>query len=1459
MKRLYRILRSIIVSLLSLAAGIPIFLYLLLWLGPVHEKIRTTAVTELSTLLGADVTIERLRILPFTRIELENIAVTYRGDTLLTSDAVNAGISGRNLLMRGRIVITDVELMGPRICLNRDSVSAPLNAAPVLARLKGNGSKQPSKFSLAVHTVVIRGGRASYDVISAKTKPEGQFDPMHISLSDLNADLTAPRISNNDIRISLKRLSLREHSGLRVKRLSANVTLADSILTVGDLGINLDMTGLHFADMALDLRSRRIGTISLLRGSAIYPGDLAPLYAPLASLPAPIMADASVTLLRDSISIASLNISVPDHTLNLAARADATNSEADVHALDLGVSGDFMAETIGLFTPLKPGVRQILNSMGNISFTGSGSWKKPAGASLKGLLATDVGTADIDAALNRHRLHGSVETSDLDLATLIPGKKLGRADISAMFDLSPAEGTASIYAGSLGWNGHDFKEIAASANYDGKRYGALVSVDDSLATATAGLLLDLTPGAIEAAVNADIDALSPAAFGILQKYDGHTLSAHITARSAGPEPYMQKGEVNITGMRFVDATGNGLVEHPIRLSADLVSEVNSVTLSSDFIDASAVGSISLPALGPALANMLADALPQYFTPQPADTTLRANDFTLTATIHDNAPLLDFINLPFRMLYPASIAARVSQTDGYADMTLSAPYLQKGSSLIAHTSLSATLGSKAALKAHTVMPSKFGDMTLDLDAGLADGRGNIAFSFSNNKELKHYGGRFDIAVKPLREGADINILPGSLTLGNVDWSVEPAFIGVRGKSAIVNGLSIQRPGQELTIRGSVSQFPDDRLTIKLDNINLDYIFQTLQMAETVQFGGDASGTVTASALLSPEPILQTNDLYAKNFSYGHCVMGDARVRSRWNNETRGIEISADVTNSATDGLTRVDGVIYPLSSELDFHFKAHHTPVGFLRTFMSSWASGVGGTASGHCHLYGNFKLVDMTGDFMAEDFALTVGFTNVTYYATDSIHIRPGIIDLNGITVRDHTGRTGKLNGSLTHDLFQNARFDFRVSELDRILVLDTRPTDENDRWYGTIRANGTVGIKGIPGKVSISADASTAPGSEFTFVLTDAASAAEYTFLTFRDVTSRQITDTIEARPGSPELDRIMRERVAKAAELADASNYEFDLQVDVTPDARMNLIMDPNAGDRITGNGAGHIGVVYGSTNDEMRLYGDYRIDKGDYNFSLQDIILKNFTISNGSEVSFHGDPMDAQLDISAVYQVNANLSDLDESFLNDKEVQRTNVPVYAVLNVNGSLQEPIISFDLDFPTLTSDVKRKVKSIVSTDEMMNRQIIYLLALNRFYTPDYMNATKGNDLMSVASGTISSQLSNLLGQLSDKISVAPSVRTESGDFSDVEFDVALSSTLLNNRLLLNGNLGYRDKALNNNQFIGDFDVEYLLNRQGNWRLKAYNHFNDRNLYVKTALTTQGLGLVFKHDFDRLFRRPSQK
>ena len=382
-----------------------------------------------------------------------------------------------------------------------------------------------------------------------------------------------------------------------------------------------------------------------------------------------------------------------------------------------------------------------------------------------------------------------------------------------------------------------------------------------------------------------------------------------------------------------------------------------------------------------------------------------------------------------------------------------------------------------------------------------------------------------------------------------------------------------------------------------------------------------------------------------------------------------------------------------------------------------------------------------------------------------------------------------------------------------------------------------------------------TAPRSRFTFVLSDAEEASEYSFITFHDRDQQLQPHEVEAVQDTvPEIVRLLTAQVQHSEESV-PTHYNIDLQGDITPDAQLVIVMDPVGGDQIKATGRGNLRMTYNDAN-EMTMFGKYVLDKGNYNFTLQDIIIKDFIIKDGSSISFQGDPYAAVLDIEAVYALNANIRDLDESFASDKEINRTNVPVHALLRARGPMSQPDISFDLAFPTLTTDAYRKVRSIISTDEMMNQQIVYLLALNRFYTPEYTGATRsGGELTSVASSTLSSQLSSLLGKMSDNWSISPNFRSDKGDFSDMEVDLALSSQLLNNRLLFNGNFGYRDNTYNtrSSNFIGDFDIEYLLNSRGTLRLKAYNHFNDQNYHVRNALTTQGVGIVWKHDFNKPF------
>ena len=295
----------------------------------------------------------------------------------------------------------------------------------------------------------------------------------------------------------------------------------------------------------------------------------------------------------------------------------------------------------------------------------------------------------------------------------------------------------------------------------------------------------------------------------------------------------------------------------------------------------------------------------------------------------------------------------------------------------------------------------------------------------------------------------------------------------------------------------------------------------------------------------------------------------------------------------------------------------------------------------------------------------------------------------------------------------------------------------------------------------------------------------------------------------------------------------------------------MDPIAGDYISGKGFGNIRTEYYNKGD-IKMFGNYQINQGVYKFSLQEIIRKDFTIQNGSEISFNGNPLDANLNIQAIYTVNsASLNDLlpDASQI----VQQPNVKVNCNMFLSGALIKPTIKMEIKLPNENDEVQTLVRNYINSDEQTNMQILYLLSIGKFYTAENVNSAQSSNVMpSVLASTLSGQLNNMLSQILNYSNWNIGTNLSTGDkgWTDLEVEGLLSGQLLNNRLLINGNFGYRDNPMANTNFIGDFQAEWLLTRSGDIRLKAYNETNDK-YYTRTNLTTQGFGVMYKKDFNR--------
>jgi hypothetical protein len=123
--------------------------------------------------------------------------------------------------------------------------------------------------------------------------------------------------------------------------------------------------------------------------------------------------------------------------------------------------------------------------------------------------------------------------------------------------------------------------------------------------------------------------------------------------------------------------------------------------------------------------------------------------------------------------------------------------------------------------------------------------------------------------------------------------------------------------------------------------------------------------------------------------------------------------------------------------------------------------------------------------------------------------------------------------------------------------------------------------------------------------------------------------------------------------------------------------------------------------------------------------------------------------------------------------------------------------------------------------------------------------------MQSLLSGTISQQINTLLGNIinNNNWNFGANISTGDEGWNNAEYEGTLSGRLLDNRLQINGQFGYRDNPNATTSFIGDFDIRYLLYPNGNLAVKVYNQTNDR-YFIKNSLNTQGVGLILKKDFN---------
>ena len=1429
---------------------------------------------ELSDLLNTRVTIGRINIGLLNRIIIDDVLLDDQDEQEMLKVTRLSAKFDIMPFFKGKISISSVQLFGFNINLQKKTPDSPPNFKFVLDAFASNDTvKKDNSLDLRINSILIRRGRMAYHVLSEEETP-GKFNAKHIHLQNIIANISLKALSKDSINLGIKRLSLDEKvSGFSLKKMSLKLVANSRQTSIDNFAIELPETSLKLDTIhliydslkAFDRFTEQVRFSFRTLPSQITLKDISPFLPALSHFKEPISLDMEVKGTVNQLTCSHLEITADNRQFRLKGDVALQDLSHPQDAYVFGTLSELTATTRGVGFLVRNlshdynGVPPVLERLGNVSFRGevSGYFTDIV---TYGQLHTDLGGVNMDLKLSSDKskglfaYSGAVKTTDYKLGKLLANEQLGEITFNLdvhgrhVTDRLPVVELKGLIA-SVDYSRYRYENITLDGEYKQGGFNGKVALDDPNGSIYLNGDVNVSSRIPTFNFQAIINKLRPHDLNLTSKYPDTEFSLKLRANFTGGSVDEMIGEINVDSLEFMSPEKQYFMNN-MNIRASKQNNENQLRLTSEFLTASVEGKFQYHTLPASILNIMRKYVPSLILPpkKPIEThnnfqfdihiyntDILSTIFDIPLTVYTHSTLKGYFNDPLQRLRVEGYFPRLQYKNNF---------IESGMILCENPS-----DHIRALMRLTNLKKK-GAVNLSLDAQAKDDNISTTLNWGNSAAVT-YSGQLAAVAKFLRtEGekpllkAMVEVKPTDIILNDTLWQIHPSQVVVDSGKVDVNNFYFSHQDRYVRINGRLSDNPQDSVKVDLKDINMGYVFDIASISDDVNFEGDATGTAYASGVFK-KPVMNTR-LFIKNFSLNQGRLGDLNIYGEWDNENRGIRLDASIKDISTTP-SRVTGIIHPLKPEsgLDLNIEANELNLKFLEHYMKSIANDIKGRATGKVHFYGKFKGLNLDGAVMT-DASMNFDILNTHFAIKDTILLAPTGLTFNNIHISDMEGHSGRMNGYLHFQHFKNLNYRFEI-QANNMLVMNTKESTDMP-FYGTVYGTGNALLTGnaIQG-LDVNVAMTTNRNSIFTYINGSVASATSNQFIKFVDKTPRRtIQDSIQIISYYEQLQQKRQE-----AEEEQKTDIRLNILVDATPDATMKIIMDPVAGDYISGKGTGNIRTEFYNKGD-VKMFGSYQINQGVYKFSLQEVIRKDFVIKNGSTITFNGAPLDANLDIQASYTVNsASLNDLipEES---SSIIQQPNVKVNCIMNLSGILVRPTIKLGIELPNERDEVQTLVRNYISTEEQMNMQILYLLGIGKFYTEDARNNQNSNVMSSVLSSTLSGQLNNALSQVfeTNNWNIGTNLSTGDKGWTDMEVEGILSGQLLNNRLLINGNFGYRDNPMANTNFVGDFEAEWLINRSGDIRLKAYNETNDR-YYTKTNLTTQGVGIMYKKDFNK--------
>jgi len=1456
----------------------------------VQTKVAQYGSDYFSEKLGFEISIERINIEWFDQITLSGLYVKNKDQsTFIDIQSLWINYDIKQLINDKSVLFDNLRLEDGRVMLIRKKNDDYFNIDYLVEAIRNLSAPKNDSSSNAAKNLLIREaslsniilGVANLDTDSIK---EG-FNYNQFVLHNLNADLKNFSSRADTIQMQVERLSAVDSvTDLTIHNLNSNFEISQSRLSLTDLKLEVNKStiadSIVFNYNSISNLSHIIDSVTIkanLKNSIIFTEDLA-LFAPYLNRyedninvsgkfngkvkrfkaqdlrlqfgnSSFITGDLKIDgLPRFSESFIDLNLTnsslVPSDLKqyindSIAFQRISTFGITNFQGSFIGFPADFVAN--GVFTSPLGRVESDLNlKIGQDSKS----------STYKGSLSTynfNLGKfLDEDSIFQKLQMTGNIQGSGFTLET-------AKLNLNAKINL-------------VGINGYEYQNISTNTELSSEFFNGNLSINDPLLKFKMDGSIDLRENKKLINVTADLDTINFKKLNITK--DDFILAAEGNLDGRGITLDSIEGNTSLQKI-YAAYQGNSLQLDSLTINTSNKNGLRKLKINSDLFRAKIDGNYQFTQLQKDLMRTVKEyqlniendknKIENYYN--TIDTTVNLDDYTVNFDffIKEINPLISLVLPKLHVKKGAVIKGQFQNgknSNIYVESSIDS--INYGGYSFSKSNIDLNfskfhlsqdvLGIGFITSEQQQLNNNIQSKNLEIEFYWTGREINFSTYLDQDQSENHFNIKGNLAF--LDDTLNLAIQKSDITLFSKKWRfLNKNNLKISDQKYTFENFGIYSEDEQIIANGELSKDSTRTLLIEIDSFNIENINY---LVEEHDFKGTANGFVEIQKY--QDEFLLTTELSLVQFYLDEFLIGNINGFSNWQPNEEKLLMDYIVSRK-NEEIIKLEGAYTPSMKQnsLDLKARLKKTNLVIVEPFINTIFSEMRGEVDGEFQITGNPERPIVNGTGKITNGGIKINYLNTYYDYTGNINFNQEKVTFENIQLTDEQGNNGFITGDLLHDGFTDLRLDL-FGQMNNLKVLNTSARD-NELYYGSAFVTGNVTFSGSVGNLTIDAQAKSEKGTRI-FIPVESTSSIEQedyiNFININDTTNNKIINKVEE---------------------VDIKGITMNFDLELTPDAYAEIIFDIKSGDIIRGRGNGKLSMNI-DTNGAFTMIGDYTLTEGGYNFTLYNIINKEFSIQPGSQISWDGDPYQANLDIQAVYEQNVSLSPIvdigQDSTLADSPELKRRYPAKVLLDLKGDLLKPEVDFDINFSNypdqiyteagtsfpLRTSVTAFEAELEANEQELKRQVFSLIILRRL-SPRASFAVSGSVGNSV-SEFLSNQLSYWVTQIDENLEID----VDLGSFDEDEFNtfqLRLSYSFLGGRLRITRDGGFTQGETDNvNQeilgILGDWSVEYLLTPDGKLRAKIYNrtNFNALDQVTNTATTSTGVSLVHVTSFDQI-------